>query len=388
MIPKEIENQRRFLQITVGWATEKQPQERSDPVDPVTALVASTGGALTHAAAHELLQTHEGDATEALEHWRLGEACRLSANQDHTDGGESSGRVPTTVQPTFTSSGGANILDQAREHIAVEHGYHDAWTTAQPNTTPVSARSVLGTTARAGNVGTHATGGNTFHGSILGNPILILHSETLAFEWLSNFEDQRRAAPTLNGILKAVEIHSDYVDQVSARAAAAGRPHPAAYSSHRLGIFSPITDPAHEDLLMRLAEHSQMYSWYVRVGIMLGFDPADRLPSGVDALERAESFIAMVMSSYAPRTHTRNAHHNAPRRGGVYALETLGRMHHLIFQQGGGNIDVLVVDILPNFPGRSSTLSGGMRNVYDILRGFSPSARALLVRTAVGLCRK
>jgi len=85
------------------------------------------------------------------------------------------------------------------------------------------------------------------------------------------------------------------------------------------------------------------------------------------------------------RTHTRNAHHNAPRRGGVYALQTLGRMHHLVFQQGGGNIDVLVVDILPNFPGRSSTLSGGMRNVYDILNGFSPSARALLVRTAVGL---
>jgi len=118
---------------------------------------------------------------------------------------------------------------------------------------------------------------------------------------------------------------------------------------------------------------------------MLGFDPADRIPSGITALRRIEAFIAMVLSSYAPRTHTRSAHAYPLLVGGVYELESLGRMHHALLATGGGNISVIVVDILPNFLGRSSTLSGGMRDVYVILAGFSPSAQALLVRTALGM---
>jgi len=60
-------------------------------------------------------------------------------------------------------------------------------------------------------------------------------------------------------------------------------------------------------------------------------------------------------------------------------------MHRELLRLGGGNLDVLVVDILPSFPGRSNTLSGGMRNVYEVLGEFSPSAQALLVRTAIGI---
>ena len=118
---------------------------------------------------------------------------------------------------------------------------------------------------------------------------------------------------------------------------------------------------------------------------MLGFDPVDRLASGITALQRHVAIIAMYLSSYAPRTHTRGAHASSPPVGGVYELESLGRIHHALLATGGGNISVILVDILPNFPGRSSTLSGGMRDVYTVLAGFSPSAQSLLVRTAIGM---
>ena len=157
------------------------------------------------------------------------------------------------------------------------------------------------------------------------------------------------------------------------------------YTSHGLGIFAEVTDPGLLDLLRRLAIHSQMYAAYVEITINLGFHPADGLPSGLTNLRDVVAHIAMILSRYAPRTHTRSAHDVSPELGGVYELETLGRMHVELLRLGGGKLDVLVVDVLPSFPGRSHTLSGGMRDVYEVLGEFSPSAQALLVRTTIGI---
>ena len=222
------------------------------------------------------------------------------------------------------------------------------------------------------------TGGNTYHGPLLGHSDSIARSEVRAAEALKRFLFEVRRAPTLGGYVQAAAVHTEWIDQNSVRAR-------APYTSHGLGIFSRVTDPVLLDLLRRLAIHSQMYAAYVEITINLGFHPADRLPSGLTNLRDVMAHIAMMLSSYAPRTHTRSAHDMPPELGGVYELETLGRMHVELLRLGGGDLDVLLVDILPSFPGRSNTLPGGMRDVYAVLGAFSPSAQALLVRTAIGV---
>ena len=239
--------------------------------------------------------------------------------------------------------------------------------------------------AKPKNKAQRASRGNMYDKSILDDPARIAASEPLASELLARFRTEYRPRPTLSGSLRAGEIHSKFVDLQILRERAAGNEHPRAYSSHGKGVCANIGDPATLDLLDKLKLECWMYAWFVMMTVMLGFGVGDRLPSGLSALRYVQSIIASFLSSYAPRTHTRGAHASPPAIGGVYELETLGIMHHALLASGGGAILVLLVDILPNFPGRSHTLSGGMRDVYAILAGFSRSAQALLVLTAIGM---
>jgi len=332
-----------------------------------------------------LVSSNKAESKKGLSNVRdAHNAWIIAGSVRHTHGAreEGEGSAHTSVRPKAATGSHQSRVEEAPANMNERGCLDDPSNDQFPSTTSGTQVSVREKTARAaktGNQADRATGGNVHHGSLFGNSKSIAYSELLAFEALKRFMLEIRRAPTLGGYVQAATIHTtEGVDEHSVHAR-------APYTSHGLGIFAEVTDPELLDLLERLAAHSQMYAWYVQITINLGFDPADRLPSGITNLRRVMATIAMFLSSYAPLTHTRSAHEFPPELGGVYELETLGRMHLDLLRLGGGNIDVLLIDILPSFPGRSITLSGGMRDVYLVLGDLSPSAQALLVRTAIGM---
>jgi len=347
-------------------------------IDPVAMLVFMTNNVLLPGAASDLLDEHNGNVQDAHQAWITAQSVQ------HTHGasneGESSGH--TTVRYAASTGTPQARVAEARQIINERGGLAAAVETDTPTQTaptPQSIREKIASAAKRGNRAARPPGGNVYHGPLLGSPRRIARSELLAFEALQRFTLEIRRTPTLSGMVRAAAIHTEFIDLHPQHAH-------AHYASHDLGIFREITDSDLLDLLKRLATHSQMYAWYVQITINLGYDPADRLPSGLTALQQVEAIIAMFLSSYAPLTHIRSAHAVPPQLGGVYELETLGLMHHALLRSGGGSaISVLLVDIVPNYPGRSDTLPGGMRDVYAVLAEYSPSAQALLVRTAIGM---
>jgi len=353
----------------------KEQSFEFDCSDPVAQLVSLTHGNLQYLTPFDLFDEHEGDVEAAHLAWRTLESIQHASGVNPPGEGSSH----TTVRSAATSGAHQVRLDLAREPL-VERRFHDGPTHEQASVqtyeTPVSSRSSMAMTARTQNSAVREVGGNTFHYSILGNPVLVAASEPLVFQALTRFMLEIRRAPTPAGLNRAAQIHTEYIDLCTLQTKICGKRHPKAYTSYGLGIFAAISDPDLLDLLTRIAAESEMYAWYVRVTIFLGFDPTDRLVSGITALRRVAAHIAMYLSSYAPCTHTRGAHASPPPLGGVYELESLGRMHHALLATGGGNIDVILVDILPSFPGRTNTLSGDMRDVYAILGSFSPCSNS------------
>ena len=143
-------------------------------------------------------------------------------------------------------------MEAAKESLN-KHGFFDlkadTQTPVEHGSETVSTRRRMALEAKPQNTAARTTGGNTYHCSILGNPVRIASSQALAFQFLHWFLMKPRLAATLSGFLRAAEIHTHFIDLRKLRALASLNHLSPAYLSYGRGIFADILCTDHLNLV-------------------------------------------------------------------------------------------------------------------------------------------